>query len=100
MKKIFWVGLAIVSVALSSILTLPVFAHGPDGDGAAPTEGTVWETMHEACETGDWEAMVEAAEEVHGEDFNSMPCHGENDYDPANYWGGTAGHMGRGMMGW
>ena len=54
--------------------------------------------MHEACESGDWEAMAEAAEEVHGEDFDYMPCHDENDSAPTNHWGGMRGHMGRGMM--
>ncbi len=55
--------------------------------------------MHEACESGDWEAMAEAAEEVHGDDFEDMPCHSEDSYD-SNWWGGMGGHMGRGMMGW
>jgi hypothetical protein len=36
--------------------------------------------MHEDCENGDWEAMAEAAEEMHGEDFDDMPCHSEDDY--------------------
>ena len=38
--------------------------------------------------------MAEAAEEVHGEDFGDMPCHGDGD----NHWG-MGGHMGGGMMG-
>ena len=54
--------------------------------------------MHEACESGDWEAMTEAAEEVHGEDLDYMPYHDENDYASANRWGGMGGHMGGGMM--
>ncbi len=36
--------------------------------------------MHEDCENGDWEAMAEATEEMHGEDFDDMPCHSEDDY--------------------
>ncbi len=56
--------------------------------------------MHEACESGDWEMMAEAAEKVHGEDFSSMPCHDEDDSAHANYEGEMGSHMGRGMMGW
>jgi len=62
--------------------------------------------MHDACEDGDWDAMVEAAEEVH-EDLGYAPCHGydypaSEDWNP-NRWSGTmGGHMGgwSGMMGW
>ena len=47
----------------------------------------------------DWEAMAEAAEEFHGNDFDDMPCHSEGSY-ARNWWGGMGGHMGRGMMSW
>ncbi len=43
--------------------------------------------------------MAEAAEEVHGEDFDYMPHYGEDYYDHQS-WGGWGGHMGGGMMGW
>ncbi len=49
----------------------------------------------DACEEGDWEAMVEAAEEMH-EGLSYVPCH-SYDYpasedERSNGWGG--------MMGW
>lgn len=62
--------------------------------------------MHEVCEAGDWEAMAEAAEEVH-EDLGNAPCHGYNyptvkDGSPNSWGGAMGGHMGGwgGMMGW
>ena len=95
MKRILLVGLLVASLGLLVAgFAIPVFAHGPGGGEAAPADQDAWESMHEACETGDWEAMAEAAEEVHGEDFGDMPCHG----DGSNHWG-MGGHMGGGMMG-
>ena len=44
--------------------------------------------------------MAEAAEEVHGEGFDSMPCHGGEDYASANYQGSMGGHMDGSIMGW
>ncbi len=105
MKKVLMVGLVMVTLGLLAGFAIPVFAHGLDED--VPTDQEAWEAMHEACETGDWEAMAEAAEEVHGEDFDSMPCHGEDYYSSeeenrssTSGWGGMGGHMGGGMMGW
>ena len=89
MKRILLVGLVIAGLGFLVVsFALPALAHGPEGGEAAPANHEAWEAMHEACESGDWEAMAEAAEEVHGEDFGSMPCHDEG-------WG----HMGGGMMG-
>lgn len=103
MKKFLVVGLVTVSLVLAAVLTLPVFAHGPEDDETTLTNQEAWQAMHEACATGDWEAMVEAAEEVHGEDFNHMPYHSEGYQDgaraPFSGWGGMGGHMGGGMMG-
>jgi len=93
MKRILLVGLVVASIVAG--FAIPAFAHGLQGGEAAPADQDAWESMHEACETGDWEAMAEAAEEVHGEDFGDMPCHGDGD----NRWDGMGGHMGRGMMG-
>ncbi|MFC2021720.1 hypothetical protein ACFLTR_00670 [Chloroflexota bacterium] len=98
MKTILVIGLVIATLGLLAGFAIPVFAHGPDED--VPANQEAWESMHEACEIGDWEAMAEAAEEVHGEDFDSMPCHGEDYYAPDNHGGGMGSHMGRGMMGW
>ncbi len=96
MKKLLLIGsIVLVLGLLIAGFSAPTFAHSPD-DRAAPDNEDTWEAMHEACESGDWEAMAEAAEEVHGEDFDYMPCHDENDY---TRWGGMWGHMGRGMMG-
>ncbi len=100
MKKLLLIGsMVLVLGLLIAGFTAPVLAHGPDDGGATPANGGTWEAMHEACESGDWEAMAEAAEEVHGEDFDDMPCHDEDDYAP-NGGGGMGGHMGSsGMMG-
>ena len=100
MKTSLLVGLAMVGLALLVAgFGVPVFAHAPEGGEATTANQETWEAMHEACETGDWEAMADAAAEVHGEDFGYMPCHGEG-YHPANPGGGMGGHMGGGMMGW
>jgi len=99
MRKVLLLGsIVLVLGLLIAGFTTPIFAHGPDD--ATPADGEMWETMHEACESGDWEAMAEAAEEAHGEDLDYMLCHDEDDYAPANRWDGMDGHMGSGMMGW
>ena len=79
-------------MVVATVLAIPILAHGPDDGEPTRADGETWEAMHEACVSGDWEAMAEAAEEVHGEDLDYMPCHGEGDYTP-NRWGGMAGHM-------
>ena len=62
--------------------------------------------MHEACEEGAWDAMIEAAEEVH-ESIGYAPCHdydypASEDVSPNNWGNSMGGHMGGwgGMMGW
>lgn len=114
MKRILMVGLVVAGLAVVGF-AVPVFAHGPEAIGTATANQNTWEAMYEACQTGDWEAMAEAAEVVHGEDFGYMPYHGGDYYapenggqGPANNWGGTWDHMGGGttgggwggMMGW
>ncbi len=101
MKK--WLLIASIVLVLGLLIagfTIPIFAHGSDDGGATLENEEAWETMHKACENGDREAMAEAAEEMHGEDFDHMPCHDEDDYAPDNHRGGMGGHMGGGMMGW
>ncbi len=100
MKRVLVVGLVIVTLTLAG-LSIPAFAHGPDGKGATPTSEGAWEAMQEACWTGDWEAMDEAADAVHGEGFGHMPHHdyAPEEGSPADPWGGMGGHMGGGMMG-
>ncbi len=108
MKKTLLVGLVVASLSLLAAgLAIPAFAHGPEGREATPANHEAWEAMHEACDNGDWEAMAEAAEEVHREGLGNMPCHGEGYYAPEegtqtpdNHWNGMGGHMGGGMMGW
>ncbi len=96
MKKLLLIGsIVLVLGLLIAGFTTPIFAHSRDDGGATPANEEAWKAMHEACESGDWEAMAKAAEAVHGEDFDYMPYHDENDYAPAGGWGG---HMG-GMMG-
>ena len=77
MKRILIVSLVLVSLVLVAVFTVPIFAHGPE-DGE-PVDQDAWGAMHEACESGDWETMAEAAEEAHGDDMG--------------------GHMGGGMRG-
>ena len=99
MKRITVIGLVVIALSLSAGFAIPALAHGPEDEDTTPANQGTWEAMHEACEDGDWEAMAEAAEEVHGEDFDSMPCHDEDGYAPANRGGGMGSHMGRDMMG-
>ena len=108
MKRILVVGLVVAGLAVVGY-AVPAFAHGPEGTGTVITNQDAWGTMYEACQTGDWEAMAEAAAEVHGDNFGSMPFHDEGNYAPEeggqvpdNHWGegGTQHHMGGGMMGW
>ncbi len=100
MKKLLLIGSIVLVLGLLIVgFTTPIFAHSPGDGEATPANEEAWEAMHEAYEEGDWEAMVETAEEVHGEDFDNMPCHDEDDYASDNHRGGMGGHMGRGMMG-
>ena len=66
MNRFLLVGLvmAILGVLVAGFASL-VFAHGPDGGGATPSSGEVWEEMHQACENDDYEAMVEWHAECH-----------------------------------
>lgn len=107
MKKILLIAVAMTVLSLLVVgFAIPAFAHGPEDQEGSPGLYGEWEAMHEACEDGDWEAMAEAAEQVHGDDFESMPCHGDYDtYDGDftggyGHWDGMQDHMGWGMMGW
>ena len=106
MRGILITGLVIILVGALTVLAIPVLAHGQTEGDKGTVDQETWETMHEACEEGNWDAMVEAAEEVH-EELGYAPCHGD-DYQSSedgnpNSWGGMmGGHMGGsvGMMGW
>jgi hypothetical protein len=103
MKRILMV-IAIVGLLVAGF-AIPAYAHGTDGEESIATNQETWETMMEACETGDWEAMVEVAEEVHGRGLGYMPHYSdyyapeEGDRNPANRWCGMGGHTDRDMMG-
>jgi hypothetical protein len=100
MKKILLIAVALTALSLLIVgFAIPVFAHGPEDQEGSPILQGEWDAMHEACEDGDWETMAEAAEQLHGDDFESMPCHGDftGDY---SHWDGMQDHMGWGMMGW
>ena len=89
MKKLLVIGsIVLVLGLLIGGSTTSIFAHVPEDGEATLANGVVWDTMHEACENGDWEAMAKAAEEAHGEDFGHMHSHDENSYAPADGWGG------------
>ncbi|MFC1938453.1 hypothetical protein ACFLVS_00555 [Chloroflexota bacterium] len=77
MKKLLLIGSIMLVVGLLIVgFTTPIFAHGPDNSGDTLENEGAWEAMHEACTNGDWEAMAEIAEGVHGEDFDYMPHYG------------------------
>jgi hypothetical protein len=111
MKKFLLIGSMVAALTLLAGFAIPVFAHRPAEEETAAEYLEAWETMHEACEEGDWEAMAEIAEQVHRGDVSSMPCHGEGDYSskegvraPSDGSGGMGGGMRGGnwggMMGW
>ncbi len=77
-------GVAILGVLIAGFAS-PIFAHGPDGGRTTPSNGGVWEEMHQACENGDYEAMGEWHAEYHSPE------------DPMNE--GMAGSGMMGMMG-
>ena len=95
MKKALLIFVVIVGLVML-VVSVPVLAHGPDDGVGAPSEQS-WEAMYEACQNGDWDAMAEAAEEFHGEDFGLMHGDGEG---MGTHMGGMSGHMSGGMMGW
>jgi hypothetical protein len=106
LKKIFLIGIIITTVGLIAGFSIPAFAHDP-GEAAAPV-GDAWQAMHEACESGDWEAMAESAEEFHEQNgYGDCPGYGFSDGDADStsgtngmMGGGWGGHMGGNMMGW
>jgi hypothetical protein len=107
MRRTLLVGIITAAVvALVAVFAVPALAHGgPDDGGTTFPDQEAWEGMWEACANGDWEAMVEAMEEV----FADMPCF-NGDYDTRDdgetqepgtgwSWGGGHGHMGGGWQG-
>ena len=108
MKRILLVGLFAVALGLlGASVAIPAFAQEPGSGEATWTNQEVWEDMHEACEVGDWDAMAEAAEDIHSEGFGYMPCYEEGYHTredgsqaPTNPRGGMWDHMGGGMMDW
>jgi hypothetical protein len=105
MKKILVVILIVVIVSLLAF-AIPAFAHNPNDESGDTTAQRTWEAMHDACEEGDWQAMVGAAEEVH-ENFDYALCH-DNGYldsqdgNPEGWGGMMGGHVGGwgSMMEW
>ena len=92
MKKMVLFTVGVVLLIMVIIFTVvPAFAHGPSDRN---TDHGTWDAMHEACENGDYQAMVDAAEEIH-EDLGDT-CYGEDDYTDG---GSVGGHMGGGMTG-
>ena len=99
MRKLLLIGAAVAVVGLLIVgFATPIFAQNPDDGGVTPADEEAWADMHEACENGDWEAMIGAAERVHGEDFSDMPCHDEEGYTTAGGWGMMGGGMTGGGM--
>ena len=87
MSKLLLIGSIVLVLGLLIVgFTTSIFAHNPDDGGVAPANEEAWETMHEACESGDYEAMAEWYAQYHGEE-GIMGS------------GMMGGHMGGGMMG-
>ena len=65
-NKFLLIGLvvAILGVLIAGFAS-PIFAHGPGDGGVTPSNGEVWEEMHQACENDDYEAMGEWHAEHH-----------------------------------
>ncbi len=59
-NRFLLVGLvmAILGVLIAGFAA-PIFAHGPSGGRVTPSNGEAWDEMHQTCENGDYEAMVE-----------------------------------------
>ncbi len=106
MKKMLFIGsIVLVLGLLIAGFTTPIFAHGPDNDGATLENEEVWEAMYGACEAGDWEAMDEWHAQYDGEEgtMNGGMMGGGmmgNGWDGSqNGWGGMGGSMGGGLIG-
>jgi hypothetical protein len=90
MKRILIVGLIILAISSALLFAVPVFAHGGEDGGGTAADEAAWQRMYEACESGDWDAMAAAAEEVHGEGFSGM-MGGDQDDMMGSGWGGMMG---------
>ena len=102
MKKFLVIGgMAVLLLLLAVFWAVPTLAAGPDNAEPTPTEQATWDKMHEACKEGDWDAMMQAAGEVHGNDISAMPCHDENNTSPDEEGQFPSHHsdMDGGMMG-
>jgi len=95
MKKILLVSLLATLAIVGAIIAIPVFAEGPDDGDNSSANQTAWEKMHQACATGDWDQMAEAAKEFNGTGFCPMISQNNSTY----YNNGANGFMGGGMMG-
>ena len=67
MKDVLLVGLIVAGLSSLASLPGPVSAYRLGIAQAPLTNPDACEAMFEACETGDWEAMADSAEEKHGE---------------------------------
>ena|SRR4030067_1798432 len=105
MRKFLLVTLLTAAAALLAVLfVVPAFAQG--GEGTIPEGQETWQAMHEACVNGDWQAMIDAMQEMHPD--GDMPClnngnggtgGGMMGGDWSGMHGGRGGMMGGGMMG-
>ncbi|MCR4393796.1 MAG: hypothetical protein NUV31_05430 [Dehalococcoidales bacterium] len=118
MKKILIISGTLLIISLLTILFIvPAFAHDTD---STSSENAWWQEMQEAHNKGDWQAMHDLMDKIHGENFdmdehmegsnpimgNQNDCHeagdasekNDNENSGSNYpeTGGTFEH---GMMG-
>ncbi len=106
MKKILIIGGTIISIIILAIfLVVPAFAQGNLGATAtatpADTPVTTCPNMQQLCQTGDYQAMIEACQKIAGS--VSMPCLDQDEEAACSHQGPSGqtssnGMMGRGMM--
>ncbi|MBI2907789.1 MAG: hypothetical protein HYX92_09055 [Chloroflexi bacterium] len=95
MRRTLLAGLVgLVTGLLVAGFALPAFAQRV-GDAT-----DAWDAMHQACLSGDWEAMNQAAQQAHGGIPGGM-MGGRGRTGAGGMMGnGGGGMMGGGMMGW
>lgn len=65
MKTLLIIGATLVSLALIAAFAIPAFAQ--EGSENTTPGQSAWQRMYDACQNGDWDDMIEAAQEFHGQ---------------------------------
>ena len=89
MKKGMLIGLIVGIAVMAALFAIPALAQNPSDDAGQDSppinQGVpdTWQNMWNACQSGDWDAMADAAEEFHGSNYGVMPCYGWSGTDDA-----------------